>query len=71
MAAAKSWAEVPQEAPVFQTEAAVAVGRAVVQDTAVLQGTAGERAAAGQAEEAPKVCLHPFGCLWELISSAA
>ncbi|CAK0787942.1 hypothetical protein CVIRNUC_011164 [Coccomyxa viridis] len=54
VAAAKSWAEVQQDAPIFQTEAAVAVERAVVQDAAVMMGPAGEHAAAVQAEEVSK-----------------
>ena len=66
VAAAKSWAEVQQDAPIFQTEAAVAVERAIVQDAAVMMGPAGKHAAAVQTEEASKVCLHPFGYLRDL-----
>ena len=66
VAEAKSWDEVQHEAPVFQTEAAVAVERAVVHNAAVMMGPAGERGAAVQSGEESKVCPHPFGCLWDL-----
>ena len=70
MAAAKSWADVQQKAPIFQAEAAVAVERAVVQDAGSMKGNAGECGAAVQTEEASKVCLQPFHCLRELSCKA-